>query len=82
VSLTPTERQMRASLAANTRWANTDSGQASEDARRRIDERFENQVDPDRVLEPAERAKRAARAKKAYMTRLALKSAKARRVRA
>ncbi|CAN5898656.1 hypothetical protein BH23ACT5_BH23ACT5_10360 [soil metagenome] len=40
--------------------------------------RFEDQVDPDRVLLPAERARRAEHAKKAYFTRLALKSAQAR----
>ena len=40
--------------------------------------RFEREVDPDGVLSPAERAKRADHARKAYMTKLAYKSAKAR----
>jgi hypothetical protein len=42
-------------------------------------EKFERQVDPDNTLLPAERAKRAENARKAYYQRLALKSAKARR---
>lgn len=42
-------------------------------------EKFEYQVDPQRKLLPAERAKRAENARKAYYQRLALKSAQARR---
>jgi hypothetical protein len=42
-------------------------------------DRFERQVDPDGVLSPAERARRAGHARKAYFTRLALRSAQARR---
>jgi hypothetical protein len=41
--------------------------------------RFERQVDPDGVLSPEERARRAGHARKAYFTRLALRSAQARR---
>ena len=40
--------------------------------------RFEREVDPDGVLTPQERTKRAENAKCAYFKRLALKSAKAR----
>ncbi len=40
---------------------------------------FERQVDPDGSLSPAERARRAGLARKAYFTRLALRSAQARR---
>jgi hypothetical protein len=36
--------------------------------------RFDDLVDPDRVLSPSERARRSEAARKAYMTRLALKS--------
>jgi hypothetical protein len=36
-------------------------------------------VDPDNVLDPAERAVRAAHARTAYFTRMALKSSQARR---
>ena len=45
-------------------------------------DKFEQQVDPDGVLPPAERAQRAEHARKAYFKRLALKSAQARRRRA
>jgi hypothetical protein len=41
--------------------------------------RFEHQVDPDKILDPAERAKRADQAHRAHMTRLAYRSAIARR---
>lgn len=40
---------------------------------------FEREVDPGGLLDPAERARRAEFAKKAYFTKLALASAKARR---
>lgn len=40
--------------------------------------RFEREVDPDGVLEPEERARRAEHAKKAYFLRLALASRNAR----
>jgi hypothetical protein len=40
--------------------------------------RFERQVDPDGVLAPAERARRAAHARKSYMSLLALKASRAR----
>ncbi len=41
--------------------------------------RFEREVDPDGVLDPAERTRRAAFAKKLYFARLAMASAKSRR---
>jgi hypothetical protein len=44
--------------------------------------RFEVQVDPNGDLEPVERARRALAARKLYFSRLALKSAQARRRRA
>jgi hypothetical protein len=44
-------------------------------------ERFEREVDPEGVLEPAERARRAQHARTAYYSRLALKSAQVRRAR-
>lgn len=80
--LTPSERSIRAQIAANKRWAHTDRRKASEDARQRQMERYEDLVDPTGVLDPAERAARADNARKADMQRLALKSAKARRARA
>lgn len=74
------ERVMIAQLAAHTRWSQTDDRRAAtEPARRAFDDRFMRQVDPDGVLPPDERARRADSAKKAYFQRLALKSAQARR---
>ena len=77
---TPGERRLTASLASNASWAKTSDRTArTAAARRAFDERFEREVDPDGVLAPAERAKRAGNARKAYYQRLALKSAQARR---
>ncbi len=53
----------------------------TEAARSKFDERFYNQVDPDRTLPEAERERRAGHARKAYFADLAFKSAKARRLR-
>ena len=50
-------------------------------ARMAAEHRFEKLVDPDGVLLPEERAKRAENAKQAHMTRMALAAAKARRLR-
>lgn len=46
-----------------------------------LEAKFEKQVDPNNRLMPAERAKRAASLRKAYYAQLALKSARARRLR-
>jgi hypothetical protein len=82
-SLTPGERRLRAQVAVHTSWQNTpDPSARTAPARAAFDQRFEDQVDPDRVLPEAERLRRAASAKKAFFSRLALKSAQARRRRA
>ena len=44
--------------------------------------RFEREVDPEGILDPAERATRAAAARRAYMLRMSMRSAKVRRQRA
>jgi hypothetical protein len=82
-SLSPSERTLRARLAAHAKHAKTDDPTAATAAARKAFnvDRFEREVDPDGTLPPAERARRAAHAKKAYFTRLALQSAKARRAR-
>lgn len=78
--LTPSERKLRASLAAHTSWANTEDRTARTAAgRRAMLDKFEQQVDPDGTLDPVERAKRAESARKAHFARLALLSAQARR---
>jgi hypothetical protein len=77
--LTPAQRSLRARAAALTLHSQIDSVAHTEPARRAFLARFDDEVDPDRKLTPAERSRRAERAKKAYMARLALKSARVRR---
>jgi hypothetical protein len=78
--LTPAQRTLRARIAAHSSWANTaDPAARTAPARAAAMERFEREVDPDGVLPEAERKRRAEHARKAYFSRLALKSAKARR---
>jgi hypothetical protein len=74
------DRSLIARLAAHESWARTtDPSARTEPARRAMLDRFERQVDPDGSLSPAERARRAGHTRKAYSTRLALRSAQARR---
>ncbi len=74
------DRSLIARLAAHESWARTaDPSARTEPARRAMLDRFERQVDSDGVLSPEERARRAEHARKAYFTRLALRSAQARR---
>lgn len=81
MAATQSERALSASVAAHSRWAGCqDRAAATEPARRAALERFEQQVDPDATLPPAERARRAEHARKAYMAGLALKSARSRRL--
>jgi hypothetical protein len=78
--LTPSERVLRARMAAHISWAKTEDRSARTAAARRAAlGRFEEQVDPDRRLSPSERARRAEHAMRAHMTRLALRSAQVRR---
>ena len=78
--LTPSERKLRAQLAAHESWARTDDPSArTAPARRAFLDRFERAVDPEGKLPPQVRARRAESARKAYFARLALKSAQARK---
>ena len=79
--LTPAERTLRARLAAHAMHARHDARQTTLAARVAFLGRFETEVDPDSTLPLAERRRRAEHARRAYFTRLALASAKARRVR-
>jgi hypothetical protein len=73
---------LRGRLAAETSWANTvDPSARTAPARAAFLDRFERQVDPDGVLDPTDRARRAEHARKAHFARLALRSAQARRAR-
>jgi hypothetical protein len=56
----------------------SDEAEHTAPARAAFLSRFEREVDPDRVLDPAERARRAEHARKAYFLKLALASRKAR----
>ena len=77
--MTPEQRQLRARMAAHVLHSRVDSTAHTEPARRAFLARFEDHVDPDRSLPPAERRRRAEHAKRAHMQALAMKSAKARR---
>jgi hypothetical protein len=78
-SLTPSERSLRARLAAYELHSQYDSRDLTAKARATFLQRFEDEVDPDRTLPEAERIRRAEAKRRAYFTRLALKSAQARR---
>jgi hypothetical protein len=78
-SLTPAERTLRARLGAHALHSKYNSRELTAPARAAFRARFEREVDPDGTLAPAERARRAAHLRKAYFTRLALASARARR---
>ena len=62
-----------------TAWSRNDAETMLGGARRGFRRRFENLVDPDRVLPAAERDARADRARRAHMLTLAAKSAAARK---
>jgi hypothetical protein len=71
-----------ASLAAHVKWAKCeDRTAATAAARQAFHDRFEREVDPEGLLSPQERARRAENAKKAFYRRLALRSAAVRRAR-
>ncbi len=81
-TLTPHERSQRARLASHSSWAQTEDPTArTAPARQAFKDRFDPEVDPEHKLSPAERARRAEHARKAYYLALALKSARARRLR-
>ena len=74
--LTPEQRRIRAQIAANTRWSREDPRVGTARARAAWYRRFLDEVDPDRILSPAERERRAQAALRAEMQRLALRSSK------
>lgn len=76
--LTPEQRTLRARIAAHTKHAKHDPRESTTAARQKFMDRFEREADPDGVLKPEERARRAAQLRKAYFTRLALASSRAR----
>jgi hypothetical protein len=78
-SRTPSERSLRARMGAHSLHAKHDSRELTAPARKAALDRFLVEVDPDGILSEGERNRRAAHARKAYFTNLALKSAIARR---
>ena len=77
--VTPQQRALRARLAAHALHAKVaDPAAHTAPARRAFMDRFEREVDPDGILPPEQRARMAEHAKKAFFTRLAMASAKAR----
>lgn len=80
--LTASERRLHGQIGAHKSWARTpDRAARTLPARLALDAKWENQVDPERQLAPAERAKRAQNARKEHYTKMALKSAQVRRAR-
>jgi hypothetical protein len=80
VSIVGSERSLAARIAANESWAATpDRAARTAPARAAMLKKFEQEVDPEGVLDPAERARRAEYKRRAYFQRLALRSAKSRR---
>lgn len=81
--LTSAELSLAGKLGAHKSWAQTENRSArTYPARMAMLAKFEKQVDPNNELLPAERAKRAENARKAYYAGLALKSAQTRQRRA
>lgn len=74
------ERSFAASIGAYESWARTpDRTERTANGRKAFLDRFEQQVDPDGVLDSENRRQRAEALRKAYFRRLALKSAQSRR---
>lgn len=75
----PAARRSAAKIAAHTRWAHEpDRVTATQPMRDALERKFLDEVDPERVLDPVERAKRAANAKAAHYQRTARKAAETR----
>ena len=74
------DRLLRARIAAYALHARiSDPAKHTASARAAFLSRFEREVDPDGLLDPEERTRRAEHAKKAYFLKLALASKKARK---
>ena len=70
-ALTPSQRTQRARITARARWSQQSGLDGTAAAREAFLARFERQVDPDGVLPPAERLRRAESAKREHFQRLA-----------
>ncbi len=72
------EAALRGRIGGYSKAARHDPVEGTSAARSAFLARFEREVDPEGVLTPEERARRAEYARKAYFARLALKSVQAR----
>jgi uncharacterized protein (DUF2267 family) len=76
---TPAQQALRVRLAAVRDWVDPESAAARAAMLRRITrDQFDQEVDPDGVLRPEERARRATNARSAHFAKLALRSSQAR----
>ncbi len=82
MALSHKERVLRSRMAAHALHSQRDSRELTAPGRAKFLQKFEDEVDPDGVLDPSERARRAEHRRKQYFLGLAYKSAKARRARA
>jgi len=79
--MSPAERSLRARIAAHAMHARNDPVEITAKARAAFLAKFERQADPEGVLPPEERRRRAEHLRSAHFARLALAAAKARRAR-
>ena len=79
LSFDPAEMALRGRIGAFVTHSRHDPRETTRPARAKFLAKFEDQVDPDRVLPEAERQRRAEMARKAYFAQLAHKSARTRR---
>jgi hypothetical protein len=79
LAVDPEEMARRGRIGAHVTQSRHDARELTSPARAAFLTTFEKQVDPDEVLPPEERRRRAAHARKAHMARLARLSVLARR---
>ncbi len=77
--LSPSQASLRGRIGAYRLHATHDSRETTANARAAFLAKFLDEVDPDRTLPEDERLRRAAYARRAYFTKLALTSAKKRK---
>ena len=81
-TLTASQRSLRASIAADVMHAKHDPRVTTRNGTAAFLSKFEREADPDGVLDPVERARRAELLKRAHFKRLAFQSSRARQKRA
>lgn len=79
LTLTPEQRSLHARIAAHSRWGQTDDTvAATAKARAAAEGRFERQADPEGVLSPDVRARKASNLRTAFYLKLSAAGVKAR----